>query len=405
MDNLSLQITSEIGRLKRVMLHKPSWELERITPKDLNDVLFEDIPWLKKMRQEHDGFADALKNNGAEIIYLEDCLQVILKNHEAKVYLINDILENEVKYDKSTSQALYDFLIDTDHIMLSKYILGGVSKNDIDINQHSLIKYMPEDYAYYFAPLPNLYFMRDPAVIIGNGILLSVMENMIRRRESSIMRALYRYHELFKNAPLYYDNTLEKMSIEGGDVLILSQDTVCVGCSQRTSAYAIEKFAQNLLNQNESFNNVIAVQIPHLRSFMHLDTVLTMVDADKFIIYPGIMDMLKVVSITRSKKGGVKLIQQEKITHAFKKALHLDSILFINSGGDNPVTSAREQWNDSTNTLAIAPGVVITYNRNEVTNEILHKNGVKVLEIEGGELVRGRGGPRCMSMPIYREKI
>lgn len=405
MDKPNIQINSEIGKLNKVMLHRPSWELERITPKDLNNVLFEDIPWLKRMQQEHDGFAGALNDNGVEIIYLEDCLRDILKNDEAKNFILNDILENEVKYDKITSNALFDFLSELDNIRLSNHILGGVSKDDIDINEHSLIKYMPEDYAYYFGPLPNFYFMRDPAVVVGNGLLLSVMENHIRRRESRIMTALYRYHELFKNTPLYYDNTQQKMSIEGGDVLILSDDTVCVGCSQRTGAYSIEVFADNLLSNNDQFKQVIAVQIPHVRSFMHLDTVLTMVDYDKFTVYPGILDTLKVITVKKSKNRSIELHEEDNLADTFKKALRLNAVDFINSGGDNPVTAAREQWNDSTNTLAIAPGVVITYNRNEVSNDILRKHGIQVIEIEGSELVRGRGGPRCMSMPIYRENL
>ena len=405
MDNESICINSEIGPLKRVMLHRPSKELERITPKDLNNVLFEDIPWLKKMQDEHDGFAQTLRDNGCEVYYFEDCLQEVLLNSSAKNQIISDILTNEVQYDQYTIDALKVFLLSLDNLQLSRYILGGISREEINIHKKSLIRFMPEDYIYYFPPLPNAYFMRDPSVIVGHGVLQSVMDTPIRHRESRIFNALHRFHPLFKETPIYYDNDLYKMSIEGGDVFILSKDTVCIGCSERTSAYAIEVFAKCLFEMDENFDRVIVVQIPHIRSFMHLDTVFTMVDHNKFVIYPGIRDSLKVVTIERTKNQDIKYITDQDLIATLEKFLHTDYIKLIDSGGDNPITAEREQWNDSTNTLAIAPGVVITYDRNEITNDILRKNDIRVIEIEGGELVRGRGGPRCMSMPLFREDI
>ncbi len=405
MNNPSICVNSEIGPLKKVMLHRPSFELERITPKDLNNVLFEDIPWLKKMQNEHDGFAQTLRDNGSEVYYFEDCLQEVLLDDSAKNQIISDILTNEVQYDQYTIDALKIFLLGLDNVQLSRYILGGISREEINIHEKSLIRLMPEDYIYYFPPLPNAYFMRDPSVIVGNGILQSVMDTPIRHRESRILNALHRFHPLFEHTPIYYDNDLYKMSIEGGDVFVLSKDTVCIGCSERTSAYAIEVFAQSLFRENQHFKRVIAVQIPHVRSFMHLDTVFTMVDHEKFVIYPGIRDSLKVVTIERTTNDEVKFITGDDLITTLEKALRTDYIKLIDSGGDNPITSEREQWNDSTNTLAIAPGVVITYDRNEITNNILRENKIKVIEIEGGELVRGRGGPRCMSMPLLREDI
>ena len=403
MNNVSICINSEIGPLKKVMLHRPSRELERITPKDLNNVLFEDIPWLKKMQIEHDGFAQTLRDNGCQVYYFEDCLREVLLNESAKNRIISDILDNEVQYDQYTIDALKVFLSSLDNVKLSQYILGGISRDEINIHHKSLIRFMPEDYIYYFPPLPNAYFMRDPAVIVGKGILQSVMDTPIRHRESRILNTLHSFHPLFKDVPVYYDNDLYKMSIEGGDVFILSKDTICIGCSERTSAYAIEVFAKSLFKKDQNFKQVIVVQIPHVRSFMHLDTVFTMVDQDKFIIYPGIRDSLKVVTIERTKNEEVRFITDRDLITTLEITLHTDYIKLIDSGGDNPITAEREQWNDSTNTLAIAPGIVITYDRNEITNDILRKNNIQVIEIEGGELVRGRGGPRCMSMPLLRK--
>lgn len=402
----ALNICSETGKLKTVMLHRPSLELERITPQDLEHVLFEDIPWLRNMQMEHDGFADALRTNQCEILYVEDLLQMTFENETTtKSLMVSNILDYELKYDEDTKMLIRQFLMNLSNKQLIQYLIGGLSRDDIQIHDRSLIRYMPEDYKFYFSPLPNLYFMRDPAIVIGKGIALSAMYSEIRRRESAIMSLIYRYHPRFKDAPILYDGECRRMSLEGGDVLVLSPTTVCVGCSQRTSAYAIEMLAKELLFGNYGFESVIAVHIPHVRSFMHLDTVLTMVDKDKFLVYPGIIDQMKAVTMTEKSSGMIDFTEDESLEASLKRALGLNEILFIKSGGDNPITAAREQWNDSSNTLAIAPGTVIAYDRNEVSNAILRKNGIKVIEIQGSELVRGRGGPRCMSMPIYRENI
>lgn len=399
-------IRSEVGNLKTVMLHRPSWELERITPQDLEQVLFEDIPWLKKMQDEHDGFAKTLRLCGCEVLYAEDLLADVFKEHpKAKVSVISEVLGNELRYDDSTQVLISAFLNQVSDDLLIRYLIGGLSRDDIDIADHTLFRYMPEDYKFYFSPLPNFYFMRDPAVVIADGVVLSVMHSEIRKRESLLMSVIYRYHPNFHSVPIFYGTERHRMSLEGGDVLILSEDTVCVGCSQRTGSYAIEMLARELLLGYAKFRTVIAVHIPHVRSFMHLDTVLTMLDKDKFIVYPGILDELKAVSIVKSDKEQLDFITEPNLQTALKRALHLDEVLFIKSGGDNPITAAREQWNDSSNTLAVAPGTVITYDRNEVSNEILRRNGVNVIEIQGSELVRGRGGPRCMSMPVQRENL
>ena len=400
-----LLINNEIGKLKKILLHRPGFELDRITPDDLKEVLFDDIPWMSRMRKEHDGFANILRQTGTEVLYVTDCLlHVISNNKQAKEELV-DIVLREVQYDDITVMGLREFLLSLDNKELIRCVIAGLSESEIKSNRVTLSDYMQDKYPYYFKPIPNLYFMRDVGVVIKNGVAFSKMRTHIRRIESLIIRLIYKYHPDFSGSPVYFDNERERMTLEGGDVLILSKECVLVGFSERTSLEGIDRLAQNLLTSGSGVKKVLAVKIPHERAFMHLDTVFTMVDYDKFIIFPNILKDIEVVSITAGDKNTLKYEQEENLKTALAKALNLPSVKLIKSGGSSSVISAREQWNDSTNTLAISPGVVITYNRNEISNEILDRNGIKVLSIEGSELVRGRGGPRCMSMPLVREDI
>jgi len=403
MDKLS--INSEIGKLKKILLHRPGFELDRITPDDLKEVLFDDIPWMSRMRKEHDGFANLLRKTGTEVLYVTDCLlEVINNNIEAKKELIEIALE-EVQYDDMTIKGLRAFLLSLENKELIRCIIAGLSESEIKSDRVTLSGFMQDRYPYYFKPIPNLYFMRDVGVVIKNGVAFSRMKTPIRRRESLITRLIYKYHPSFRGAPVYFDNKEERMSLEGGDILVLSKECVLIGFSERTSLEGIDRLASNLLRSNSGVKKVLAVKIPHERAFMHLDTVFTMVDYDKFVIFPNILDSIQVITITLGEKTSLKYNHEEDLKSALKMALNLPSVKLIKSGGSSSVIAAREQWNDSTNTFAISPGVVITYNRNEISNEILDRNGIKVLPIEGSELVRGRGGPRCMSMPLVREDI
>jgi arginine deiminase len=232
------------------------------------------------------------------------------------------------------------------------------------------------------------------------------MATKTRKRESQYLDAIYSHHPLFgdlKREKYYeYQNFF---SLEGGDLLVLSEKVVAVGCSERTRVQAVEELAKNLFAADQGIEQVLAVRIPNNRAFMHLDTVFTMVNCDQFIVFPGILDQIETVIISRGKEGGLSFQRAETLKAALARVLGLKQVQLIESGGGNPVVAAREQWNDSTNTLAIAPGVIVAYARNERSNEVLEDNGVEVIGIEASELVRGRGGPRCMTMPLYREKI
>lgn len=400
-----IKVNSEIGKLRKVMLHTPGYELDRITPDELQEVLFEDIPWMTRMREEHAGFAGKLEENGVEVLYVENYLKDVLAIEDARKEMIEDIISSEVAYDEITTGALSEYLLSKNDEELATCIISGLSEKDIQFKKKSASKYLEHRYPYYYKPLPNFYFTRDISACIKNGVAPSKMKTDIRSRESKIMRLIFKYHKDFENSPIYYDNKKEKMSIEGGDVLVLSSDTVAVGFSERTSLQAIDKLASNLFSSNSGIEKVLAIKIPHVRAFMHLDTVFTMVDYDKFVIFPNIISSIEVATITKGKNNTLEYEMEDNLKIALEKALNIDHIDLILSGGSSPITAAREQWNDSTNTLAISPGVVVTYNRNEVSNEILEKKGIKVLQVEGSELVRGRGGPRCMSMPIARDDL
>jgi arginine deiminase len=405
-----IDIQSETGKLESVLLHRPGKELERIVPNILPELLFEDIPWLRKMKQEHDNFAEILRNRGTTVYYIDDLLADILENPVIREKLIREIIENNPSTREYVDNFIIKHLLSLDCDELVENLIAGIQKEEIDhFERHFILSdYIQhkDPYHFYVNPLPNLYFMRDPATIIHQGISLNAMQTFIRKRESIYLRYIYENHPLFEpdTKNVYFDDK-DIFSIEGGDILILSPEVVAIGCSQRTQVQAAEKLAQNLLKNNEKIEKVLAIDIPKKRAFMHLDTVFTMVDIDKFTIYPGIINNIEVVTMSRNNQGFLHYEHSDNLKLSLEAALGIKDILLIESGGGNPITAAREQWNDSTNTLAIAPGVVIAYGRNESSNRVLMQHGIEVIEIDASELVRGRGGPRCMSMPLKRSKI
>lgn len=406
--NEGLRINSEIGKLKAVLLHKPGKELERLTPESLRELLFDDIPWLKKMGEEHDEFSKVLKARGTKVYYIEDLLTEVVSKEDIKKKFIRDLLKQSEIENQQLNDMLYNYIDSKSPREVVKIAISGLNKKDVPSSDRdlSLVDYVYADYPLYINPLPNLYFMRDPAAVMGNGLSINSMHTSARAREPILIKYLYEHSPLFKkeSTPLWYDYNIP-YSMEGGDMLVLSKEIVAIGCSERTSAQGIEILAKNLFSGSEEIKEVVVVRIPALRAFMHLDTVFTMIDYDKFTIYPGIQDKVEVFRLVRGKDNSIVVKHEEDLVETLRKTLKIPTIRLIESGGGDPVTAAREQWNDSTNTLAIAPGVVVTYSRNEISNEVLRQNGIEVVEIDGSELVRGRGGPRCMSMPLVREEI
>ncbi len=403
-----LQIRSEIGPLKTILLHRPSRELEQLIPKYLDEMLFEDIPYLAQMQVEHDQFAATLRDRGCEVLYFEELLREVVAHQNVREPLVKEVTENLRVSSTALREDIATLLMEKNADELASTLLAGLAKSEVTHadEEKRLSFYIKDAYPFYIDPLPNLYFSRDYGTVIGDKLSVNTMKATARQRESMLLEYIARHHPRFEQAGVdlwhQYD---EADSIEGGDILILSDQVVAIGCSARTSAEAIEELASRLFAEDDRVREVIVVQIPFARAYMHLDTVFTMVDRDKFTIFPGIADLLHLYSLTPNGRGGIRISAEDDLVQTLSRALKVPAIKLIETGGGDSLTAEREQWNDSTNTLAVAPGTVITYRRNIVSNDILRQNGVEVVEIPGSELVRGRGGPRCMSMPLYRDAI
>lgn len=406
----SIDVYSEIGRLKKVLLHRPGEEIENLTPDLMERLLFDDIPYLEIARQEHDAFAQVFRDNGVEVVYLEDLIAETLEDADIKEQFINEFLVEADMRSQYKTDLMYDYFrrFKTNREMVDK-MMAGVRYEEIgEIERSSLADMIGSEYPFLIDPMPNLYFTRDPFATIGGGLTLNHMRTVTRRRETIFAKYIFKHHPEYKNSGIkYWYNREEEFSVEGGDELVLSSKVVAIGVSQRTDAEAIERIAKRIFADEESFETVLALDIPKTRAFMHLDTVFTMVDHDKFTIHPEIEGPLAVYSISKGEKPGEVEIVKEimKLDEILKKYLELDEVTLIRCGGKRGIDAGREQWNDGSNTLAIAPGEVIVYSRNHVTNKILKSQGVKLHVIPSSELSRGRGGPRCMSMPLLREPL
>ena len=401
-----LHNTSEIGRLRKVMLHRPGRELENLMPEYLERLLFDDIPYLKVAQAEHDAFAQCLRDNGAEVVYLRDLVEETIAPLELRQELTEQFLDEAGLENHRIREILRDYFASMERGELVDAMMAGVRKSDVrGFETGKLADYLSfrsDDYPFLIDPMPNLYFTRDPFATIGSGVSLHRMHTVTRNRETLFGKFIFQYHPVYKDAPKWYDRG-ETSSLEGGDILILSPEVIAVGISQRTEEDSIDKFAHTVLSISKTFKKILAFNIPKSRSFMHLDTVFTMVDRDKFTVHPNILSEITVY-VMELVDGKVHIREEQgRLEDILKKHLELEKVTLIKCGSDSPIDAAREQWSDGSNTLAIAPGEVVVYERNYVTNRILEDNGITVHTIPCSELSRGRGGPRCMSMPFVRE--
>ncbi|OJE16223.1 arginine deiminase [Bacillus cereus] len=406
-----IHVTSEIGELQTVLLKRPGKEVENLTPDYLQQLLFDDIPYLPIIQKEHDYFAQTLRNRGVEVLYLEKLAAEALVDKKLREEFVDRILKEGQADVNVAHQTLKEYLLSFSNEELIQKIMGGVRKNEIETSKKThLYELMEDHYPFYLDPMPNLYFTRDPAASVGDGLTINKMREPASRRESLFMEYIIKYHPRFAkhNVPIWLDRDY-KFPIEGGDELILNEETIAIGVSARTSAKAIERLAKNLFSRQNKIKKVLAIEIPKCRAFMHLDTVFTMVDYDKFTIHPAIQGPKGNMNIYILEKGSdeetLKITHRTSLMEALKEVLGLSELVLIPCGGGDVIASAREQWNDGSNTLAIAPGVVVTYDRNYVSNTLLREHGIEVIEVLSSELSRGRGGPRCMSMPIVRKDI
>ena len=404
-----IKVNSEIGKLKVVLLHEPGEELHNLTPKKLDDLLFDDIPWLPLAKKEHQAFAKTFIDAGVKVVYLVDLMKEVLDlSNDIKNEFINQFVKEADIHSNTLKELTIEYLKNfKDNKELILKTIAGIKKTDLPSYSVKTLSDHVEEYLFIADPMPNLYFQRDPFASIGGGVSLNKMYSVTRSRETIYGEYIFKYHPVYKTTPLYFSR-YEDVNIEGGDIMVLNNHVLIVGVSQRTTSEAVERLAKNIFFNNETdFDTVLAFTIPQARTFMHLDTVFTQVDKNKFTVHKGCYEKLKIYRLTRDMNldGKLKVIElNQKLEEVLESYINMP-ITLIPCGGGDAISADREQWSDGSNTVAIAPGEVIAYERNDITNEALMKNGIKVHIIPSSELSRGRGGPRCMCMPLVREEI
>lgn len=406
----NIHVTSEIKTLKKVLLHRPGEELLNLTPNTLSELLFDDIPDLLKAQDEHDRFAKILTDNGVEVVYLEDLMAETLDAHpEIKEQFLDQFISEGGIHTPTYHKILKDYFnsFKTNKELVLKTMAGVTFAELPEHKTNFLVDRITSDSFLLLNPLPNLYFTRDPFASVGNGAVINKMYSVTRNRETIYADYIFKYHpEYAGNVPDLYGRN-NKFHIEGGDVLNVNEKLLFIGISQRTQADAIQELAMKMFYENEGnkIETILAFNIPSNRAFMHLDTVFTQIDHDAFTYHPGIMGTLQVFAITKDEEKHDVKIEEHKgeLDKILAEFMGLEKVRLYPCGGGDPIAAEREQWNDGSNTLTIAPGKIIVYKRNYVTNKLLKEAGFKVLELDADNLCVGRGGPRCMSMPLVRE--
>ena len=410
-----LNVHSEIGALKKVVLHRPGRDLVNVMAEEFEEVWIHDCFDIDVAQKEHDAFADLLRSEGVEVLYMEKLVSEALDACSsarpefidafiAESGISNPVLVQAVREKLDAIDDSYQLVLDA---------MGGYRYRDLELpkTDRSLVMLDGDDFKsedLVLKPLPSSYFSRDPLASVGHGALLNHMYWKQRDREVVFYETVFKYHPDYAGTPIWYDHKSD-WHIEGGDVLNINAHTLAIGISQRTEAAAIEQLAKNLFwgPGEAEIDTIYAIKIPNGYAYMHLDTVCTQVDRDKFTVYPGIFETLRVYRLTSGVSKGEVAIEEidDTLEHILEMATGAEKIQLIECGAGDMVEASREQWNDGSNTLAVAPGKVCVYERNKVTNDELYKHGLDLLVVPSEELSRGRGGPRCMSMPFWREDL
>jgi arginine deiminase len=395
-------VDSEVGSLRTVLLHRPGPELARLTPRNNDSLLFDGVPWVGRAQEEHDRFAAALRERGVEVLYVADLLADVLAIPAARAELTEAALA-DFRLGDTLRAIVAAHLADLDPGALATTLVAGLAHQELRTGS-GLVYRLMDHHEFVIDPLPNLLFTRDSSVWIGDRVAVTSLAMHARRRESTLTRAIYRYHPRFTGTELLYDPSLEHL--EGGDVLLMAPGVIAVGVGERTRPSGAERLARRCFAHGLA-DTVLVVPIEQQRATMHLDTVCTMVDVDAVVMYPNVAESMVAWTVTAADGGAdgeLHIGAPEPFVVAAAKAMGIDTLRIIDTGLD-PVTAEREQWDDGNNTLAIGPRLCVAYERNIETNAQLERAGVEVIRIAGSELGSGRGGPRCMSAPVRRDPL
>lgn len=402
METAAFGSNSEVGTLRAVILHRPGPELQRLTPRNNDALLFDGLPWVAKAQREHDAFADVLRSRGVEVLLLADLLtEALAHSGAARMHGISAAVDTR-RLGLPLAQELSSYLRTLPPAELARILMAGMTFNEVPFHgaELSLVRLMHHGGDFVIEPLPNLLFTRDSSFWIGPRVAITSLALPARVRETSLTDLIYAHHPRFLGVRRAYES--RSAPVEGGDVLLLGPGVVAVGVGERTTPAGAEALARSLFDDDLA-HTVLAVPIRQERAQMHLDTVCTMVDVDAVVMYPNIVDSLSAFTIHRTE-AGIQIDDEVPFVQAAADAMGIEQLRVIDTGLD-PVTAEREQWDDGNNTLALAPGVVVAYERNSETNARLADSGIEVLPIEASELGTGRGGPRCMSCPAARDLL
>ncbi|WP_433299369.1 arginine deiminase [Actinoplanes sp. CA-030573] len=393
-------VDSEVSPLRTVMLHRPGPELARLTPRNNDSLLFDGIPWVGRAQEEHDAFAGALRERGVEVLYVGDLLAETLAVEQAREELTEAVLVDR-RLGDTLRASVARYLADQDPRRLADVLMSGLAHRELKPGPGGLVYELMNPHDFVIDPLPNLLFTRDSSVWIRDRVAVTSLAMPARARETTLTRAIYRYHPRFAGTDLLYDPALEH--VEGGDVLMLAPEVVAIGVGERTTPAGAERLARRIFTEGLA-HTILVVPIAQERATMHLDTVCTMVDVDAVVMYPNAADSLMAYTVTADADGEPHARAPRPFLEAAAEAMGIERLRTIETGLD-PVTAEREQWDDGNNTLAIAPRLCVAYERNVETNAQLERAGIEVVRISGSELGSGRGGPRCMSCPVERAPL